>query len=124
MTPVDLTLHIVLIVVALVLIGSAILGWPRTRPPRSAEKKGEQQGQLPRSEAGRVSATTASVRIIATNAARKIETREIAHVVTHWRTDETCYATLSLQSGEEITGLVATVDVDALLSGGASEKTI
>jgi hypothetical protein len=62
------------------------------------------------------------VRIIATDAARNIETREIANVVTHWRTDETCYATLSLQSGEEITGLVATVDVDALLSGGASEK--
>jgi hypothetical protein len=33
----------------------------------------------------------------------------------HWREGEACYATPDLASGEQVTGLVVTADIDALL---------
>jgi hypothetical protein len=36
----------------------------------------------------------------------------------HWREGEACYATPDLASGEQVTGLVVTADIDALLLTG------
>ena len=47
---------------------------------------------------------------------RQIDPGDIVHVMPHWREGEACYASLTLRSGEQVTGLVVTADIDALLS--------
>ena len=40
----------------------------------------------------------------------------LAHVMPYWREGAACYASLPLRLAEQVTGPVATVDIDALLS--------
>ena len=47
---------------------------------------------------------------------RQIDPGDIVRVMPHWREGEACYASLTLRSGEQVTGLVVTADIDALLS--------
>jgi hypothetical protein len=62
------------------------------------------------------------VKIIAVDGARNIDCRDIVHVLPHWSEGDTYYATLSLRSGEKITGLVTTAEIDSLSSNSRSEE--
>jgi hypothetical protein len=106
---------VLLIVVAIVLVGSAIGGWRGNRQKREAGR--EQRGELLRIEGGGMSPTIPSVmKVMTLDGARSIDPGDIGHVMPHRRDGETCYATLMLRSSEKLTGLVATADIDALLS--------
>jgi hypothetical protein len=62
-----------------------------------------------------------AMKVITIDHTRSIGPGDIAHVMPHWREGEACYASLTLRSGEQVTGLVATADIDALLSGWHGE---
>jgi hypothetical protein len=112
----NITLTTVLVMVAIVLLGSAFWGsWA----PLRREKPGEnQQAQKLTIEDARMPPLIASVKFIALDGAHSLEPRDIVNVLQHWRTDDTCYATLTLRSGKELTGLLATAEIEALLAKG------
>ena len=101
-----------LIVVAIVLVGPAIWGWRGNRQKRGAGR--EQRGELLRIEGDGMSPSV--MKVMTLDGARSIDPGDIGHVMPHRRDGETCYATLMLRSSEKLTGLVATADIDALLS--------
>jgi hypothetical protein len=104
---------LLLIMVALVLVGSAIWGWRGTRRTRGARKEPTKE-EIEDIVRDIPSPSTSVFKITATDSARNINVADIANVMTHWCEGETCYATLSLRSGEKVTGLVATSGVEAL----------
>jgi hypothetical protein len=56
------------------------------------------------------------MKVITIDHTRSIDPGDIVQVMPHWREGEAAYATLTVRWGEQVTGLVATVDIDALLS--------
>jgi hypothetical protein len=57
-----------------------------------------------------------AMKVITIDHTRSIDPGDIVHLMPHWREGEACYASLTLRSGEQVTGLVDTSDIDALLS--------
>ena len=92
---------------------SAVWGWRGTRRTRGAREE-PTKGQVEDIVGDIPSPSTSALRITATDSARSINLADIANVMPHWCEGETCYATLSLRSGEKVTGLVATSGIEAL----------
>ena len=62
-----------------------------------------------------MSPTIASpIKVITIDHTRSLDP-DIVHVMPHWREGEACYATLTSRTGEQVTGLVVTAEIDALL---------
>jgi hypothetical protein len=57
-----------------------------------------------------------ALKVITIDHTRSIDPGDIVHVMPHWREAEACHASLTLRSGEQVTGLVVAADIDALLS--------
>jgi hypothetical protein len=70
-----------------------------------------------------MSPTIASpIKVITIDHTRSLDP-DIVHGMPHWREGEACYATLTSRSGEQVTGLVVTAEIDALLTRMARAAT-
>jgi len=45
---------------------------------------------------------------------RSVARAEISSVTVHWRENENCFVTLNLRSGEKLTGLIPSVEMDSM----------
>src|SRR5262245_36411675 len=108
------TNSLILTVAGIVLLGSALWGWQR----RSARKR--KPVRAPRVDNPSVKESVAppsvpgALKIAAVDSTRSIARADIANVTVHWREGENCYVTLTLQSGEKLTGLVACAELDSM----------
>jgi hypothetical protein len=65
-----------------------------------------------------------AIEVITIDHTRSIDPGDIVHVMLHLREGETAYATLTLRSGEQVTGLVVAADIDAMLSDWHGEGSL
>src|SRR5262245_48715119 len=101
---------LILIVAGIVLLGSALWGWRSARkrkPVRAVDNPSVKESVVPPSVPG-------ALKIAAVDSTRSIARTGIANVTVHWREGENCYVTLTLQSGDKLTGLVARADLDSM----------